>query len=407
MVWTDWQEQDNPWRNQIMPMVLKSPALLNAVLAFASKHISAIANSNANLELSRNEFGQSNVFMQQALNLLAVELQPLLSSIDRLEVGAQDCVNQVLATMLVLINVETVWPGQSILRRALSANVNTVLDSSVWRTHLNGARTLLAQRTKYIPTVNFEDDTALHFLAQELFTTNTFASITNFQDHANDTIEEEPSAIFGDFLKILQEITQFEREPHLEPSLIQSSRITPSFLRTLFENARANNLTLSRTSKFSTRQDLLHFTRIVNSFYYGGLIYAHQVLLKSCILGSPFSATNIEGKILDWKTELFKILSFMDIDKPSQGQDLVWPLFIAGSEAFDIAEQQMVTRKLEEAMRWTGFSNCREALQLLNAFWKSREAATESANITGATKRHDWISFARNWVKKGRIVLVF
>jgi len=202
-------------------------------------------------------------------------------------------------------------------------------------------------------------------------------------------------------------ITQFERQYHLDLSAIQYRDITPSSIQTLFENARAANLTLSRTSKFSTRQDLFHFTRIVNSFYYGGLIYAHQVLVKLSVPGSSFSASDSGTKILSWKTELFKILSFMDIHKPSQGQDLVWPLFIAGTEASDCEEQQMVTRKLEEAMRWTGFSNCREALELLNAFWKSREANTELNDISGAVPRHDWISFARNWVRDGRIILVF
>jgi hypothetical protein len=116
MAWADWVE--NPWRHIIIPLALESPPLLNAILAFAAKHLNAVS-----LPASRETTSimpiSSDIFQQKALKLLAREIQEFAREKDsRVSTGIrndlhQNRLNSILATMLVLCNVETVWPGQT------------------------------------------------------------------------------------------------------------------------------------------------------------------------------------------------------------------------------------------------------------------------------------------------------
>jgi hypothetical protein len=116
MAWADCLE--NPWRLVIIPLALESPPLLNAILAFAAKHVNALSFSNSMDSTSIVPIFVPDTFQQRAMKLLAREIQELAS--------AESCPspftldqnisrnrsNAILATMLVLCNVETVWPGQ-------------------------------------------------------------------------------------------------------------------------------------------------------------------------------------------------------------------------------------------------------------------------------------------------------
>jgi hypothetical protein len=101
------------------------------------------------------------------------------------------------------------------------------------------------------------------------------------------------------------------------------------------------------------------------------------------------------------KFELFHALGFAETNKPTFAQDLVWPLFIAGTEATQKDEQEMVTAKLQQAMSETGFSNCQHALEFLNAFWERKNCDDEHEI------KFDWIAFAREWTGQGKTFLVF
>ena len=116
MAWADCPE--NPWRQIIIPMAFQSPPLLNAVLAFAAKHINAVTLANKGESTAVVLAPLSDKFQERAMKLLAQEVhkfatrdvsQPL-SNVS--EEASYNHRNALLATMLVLCNVETVWPGE-------------------------------------------------------------------------------------------------------------------------------------------------------------------------------------------------------------------------------------------------------------------------------------------------------
>jgi hypothetical protein len=283
-----------------------------------------------------------------------------------------------------------------------STNVNE--DSHVWQVHLNAARTVVDSQENAVST-HRHDNTSL-FLEQELFIANTFASTTNFitsppsNGFKLDDRISRPSSTFIEFLKLIEMVTSLERQVLTQPAMLVDSGVSASGLRKLFENARSRTLELGRTFQVSGSNDYLHLSRAVNCFYHAGLIYSHRALLKD---DSYYLTLSDEGQqqLATSKVELFRALGFAETNKPTFAQDLVWPLFIAGTEATQKDEQKMVVAKLQQAMLETGFSNCQHALEFLKALWQ-RRAGDE---IFGSEL--DWIAFAREWTGQGRTFLVF
>ena len=254
-------------------------------------------------------------------------------------------------------------------------------------------------------TTLLEDPTST-FLEQELFIANTFASITNFlnftpsKEYQLDPATYKPSSTFIEFLKLLQMVTSLERQASVNPAAFASSGVSPSGLRKLFENARSRSLELGRKFHVADADDYLHLSRTVNCFYHAGLIYSYRALLKDAFIDEN-SLLEKETQVRLSKFELFRALGFTETSKPTFAQDLVWPLFIAGTEATLQREQEMVVAKLQQAMSETGFSNCEHALEFLRALWQRR------AGGDMAQRQFDWIVFAREWTGQGRTFLVF
>jgi hypothetical protein len=119
MAWADCVE--NPWRHIMIPLALESPPLLNAILTFAAKHINAVSLSASRETTSTSLVSFSDTFQQKAMKLLAREIQEFAREKDsQVSTGirkdvSQNRSNAILATMLVLCNVETVWPGQNLI----------------------------------------------------------------------------------------------------------------------------------------------------------------------------------------------------------------------------------------------------------------------------------------------------
>jgi hypothetical protein len=254
--------------------------------------------------------------------------------------------------------------------------------------------------------VNSDEDLTSVFLEQELFIANTFASTTNFlnftlnEDVKLNTAISKPGSIFIEFLKLLQMVTSLERQALSNPEVLAHDWVSPSGLRKLFEHARSRTLATDNTFQVFRSHDYLHLSRTVNCFYHAGLIYSYRALLKDQFL-DPDSSVEKQTQIMTSKFELFHAIGFAETNKPTFAQDLVWPLFIAGTEATQKDEQEMVTAKLQQAMAETGFSNCQHALEFLNAFWQNRASDEVRRNES------DWIAFAREWTGKGKTFLVF
>jgi hypothetical protein len=278
----------------------------------------------------------------------------------------------------------------------------------MWQVHLNAARTVTASRRSRASAKTYEDSTS-SFLEQELFIASTFASMTNFVDFMPQNGDfrpgiSEPSSIFVEFLKLLEMVTSLERQTTTNPSLLISSGVTPLGLRKLFEHARSRTPALGETFQVAGRSEYVHISRTVNCFYHAGLIYSYRALIKDSSSSQdlyPASLNERDAQIATSKAELFRILDFDEPSKPTFAQDLVWPLFIAGTEASRKDDQQMVVSKLQQAMSGTGFSNCQHALEFLEALWERRNSQSTSAT------QFDWISFAREWTRRGRTFLVF
>lgn len=120
MTWADTPE--NQWRDVIVPMAIESPLVLLSVLAFAAKHVSAMAQFALLDEESKKAAKYSRIYGNQALKLLTQELR-LVTSVDQsksctslLDTHPRRRYNSLLATMLVLCNVETVRPGESLMQ---------------------------------------------------------------------------------------------------------------------------------------------------------------------------------------------------------------------------------------------------------------------------------------------------
>lgn len=410
MAWADCQE--NPWRHIIIPLALESPPLLNAILAFAAKHINAVSFSASRESTSVMPVSFPDSFQQRAMNLLAREIQKFTTekssraSVDMHKDVTRNRSNAILATMLVLCNVETVWPGQFLLPfNLLNTSLDTGTDSPVWQVHLNAARTVMASSEDTLPIKTPEDSTSI-FLEQELFIANTFASTTNFLNFGLDeefrlnTAISKSSSIFIEFLKLIQMVTSLERQASTQPEILADSGVSPSGLRKLFEQARSRTLETGKTFKVTGSHEYLHLSRTVNCFYHAGLIYSYRALWKDERLDWNFS-TEKETQIMTSKLELFRALGFAETNKPTFAQDLVWPLFIAGTEATQKDEQEMVIAKLQQAMSETGFSNCQHALEFLNALWQRRTCGEVQENDL------DWIAFGREWTGQGKTFLVF
>ena len=115
MAWVDCHE--NPWRHIIIPLALESPPLLNAILAFAAKHINAVSMSGSKKSTAMMPISYPERFQQKAVKLLAREIQEFAAGKDFQASSntskdiSRNRSNAILATMLVLCNVETVWPG--------------------------------------------------------------------------------------------------------------------------------------------------------------------------------------------------------------------------------------------------------------------------------------------------------
>lgn len=113
MVWVD--SDTNPWRTVMIPMALQSPSLLISILALAAEHLSVVSNQDD--VLGRTLTSRSMAYRDRALQLLAVDMRsdavaPAAKLLSESEVMHRNQVaNSLLASMLVLCNMETVRPG--------------------------------------------------------------------------------------------------------------------------------------------------------------------------------------------------------------------------------------------------------------------------------------------------------
>lgn len=330
----------NPWRQVIIPLAWASRMVLDAVLALSSEDLAAKLQHDSP---RRQYFHNASMHLRnRALASLATQIAYMSqeTSLARLD---SNQTQHALASALILYNVE--------LHEAESAK---------WRLHLQAAREILQWKKGAFP------QDALHnevdsFLLYEQYYANVFAGLTSF-DVLHESTDEvqypDSTAFFADFVNIINRLTRIERLSHN-----QIFDQTPTSLEKMVHEANEAKHRMIQSSEvipFQTGHARISFQHLVCIFHGATLIYIHQILAKD--LQPDDYLQSLRDSILDHLESL--------TDKVSVAHDLVWPLFIAGTECRGLQEKQaFVARELETVMQISGTLDRRKVLEFLLQFW--------------------------------------
>ncbi|KAG9240539.1 fungal-specific transcription factor domain-containing protein [Calycina marina] len=387
MAWVDTSE--NQWRSTMISLALQSNPLLLSMLAFAAEHLSSVTLPSCS-SLKEDLARRAHNYRDSALTLLASDMRSTalisdsLYPIDR-GISRNEIVNPILASMLMLCNMETIRP-----------------DSRLWRLHLEAARTVANMQTN--TGYSFKDET-FRFLAEQLFVFDAFACTTAFEEtYDQELLTDDNSSVFTEFLRLIKWVTSLERKSAAGALLSPESRISSSELCHLFEQARDCTLSSCSQTAFSTPSEGEQFLGVIESFHHAGLLYSYRCL----------SIRDSEEEITHSRAALFKSLDLVQSDHPAIAQNTFWPLFIAGTEASSYdGSRTVMEQKLNQAMKRTGFSNCEVALQFLRALWIARDEGHSLSfdqnhnNDLDTRGETNWIECARHWTSSGKQFLVF
>ncbi|PVH85793.1 hypothetical protein DL98DRAFT_37483 [Cadophora sp. DSE1049] len=389
MAWVD--TPDNQWRTTMISLALQSTPLLLSILAFAAEHLSSVTLSSCSA-LKKDLTIRAHNYRDSALSLLASDMRSTTIMPEALKpregaaaVTRSETVNSVLASMLMLCNMETIHP-----------------DSRLWRLHLDAARTVANMQTT--TSCSFKDET-FRFLAEQLFIFDVFACTTSFEEiNDQELLTEDNNSVFTEFLRLIKWVTSLERQSAAGRVQDPGNRIPSSELCRLFELARERTLASCSQTAFTTPAEREQFLGVIESFHHAGLIYSHRCL----------SIPDSEEKILQSRSALFQYLDLVQSDHPSFAQNVFWPLFIAGTEAqCDDGTRTVVEQKIKQAMKRTGFSNCEVALQFLRTLWIARDEGHSLSSPQDHNSKTDtgseinWIQCARHWTSCGKQFLVY
>ncbi|GAT20332.1 similar to An01g15070 [Aspergillus luchuensis] len=356
LAWVD--GPTNPWRQVIIPLAGASSTVLHAMLALSSEDLAA---RYPNDHPRRQQLQVVSVCRrEQALASVAQLLRHM-----RQEGSSSNQAQCALAATLILYNVELLGAA-----------------SAKWRMHLEAARVIRRWKEHTLMDAGGTDEIDA-FLVYEQYYASVLASLTTFD--ALGEYEAIPltdsNAIFSDFVDIISRTTHVER--------LQSSDdygMDFSLLDTMIgdlEAAKARMLEFSLILCWQTDQACLSFQHLVWIFYYAGLIYVHHVLARN---GS------LDMICQSWRDSIFIHLALL-VDKHSFAHDLVWPLFIAGTECRGCPQKQkVVAHEIELVMEVSGTLDRRNVLSFLKRFW-----ALPESDLT-------WIQFMRLAPERRRLL---
>ncbi|KIX95192.1 uncharacterized protein Z520_09108 [Fonsecaea multimorphosa CBS 102226] len=359
--WVDLK--DNPWRTTIVPAALNSDFLLNTILSMATEEFVWATSGQLSAAVLKQ---QAKSYQTRALELLSHQLALDIAHENARVLHSEKTI-QILATVLLLCNLEMRKP-----------------DSSIWRVHLKAAHTL-------IRSCSFtEGDPAsgmARFLITKCASLSVFGCMSNFRDGSDDLMEYvsiSDGSEFLPFLRILQRITLKNRRqktvaalPPADPACSREGCVT---LRgDLIQALQETSSWVSSMAHVSAsmRHDL---EQVGHMFYLAGLIYGHQAL--------QFSCCSRECEI--WGSQIIDDCGAFH-QLPLFSQDILWPLFIAGTTFGSRNElQEILTTKIQGVATHSGHRNALPALSFLKQFWACQTRSRDS-----------WISFAADWTQNG------
>ncbi|KAJ5158676.1 uncharacterized protein N7500_008327 [Penicillium coprophilum] len=302
-----WVPQQNAWRQMILPMAESSETVLSSILAIAAHDLASEYPQN---DLGHSTFQQmSKSYQNKTLALLAQELNSLsTSSTSALEASTTSAYT--LASVILLCNNEFMKP-----------------QGAGWRVHLSAAREIiLAAQNR--PRRHHQLASIEEFLMLEFYEASVWADLTTF-DNYNMAIKTPPgggkNAVFTDFIQIIDQITRLERLRFCSGTVERASSCGPmQDIQSQIDSARNSMMRLSRSIHFSSEADQHGFELVVWMYYHATLIYSHQALAKDGPAGDHVRKS---------RDEILHYVQFLSETRDGMfAQDLVWPLFMAGTE---------------------------------------------------------------------------
>ncbi|RAH40576.1 Zn(II)2Cys6 transcription factor [Aspergillus brunneoviolaceus CBS 621.78] len=363
LAWVD--GPDNPWRNLVIQLTHSSPVVLNSVLAMASEDL--ILRYEAGHRLRRLQAASLD-YKSKTLSLLGQQLD-MLPRNGSGSPGHTHQVRCILAAILLLYNVELL-----------------TAEDARWRVHIQGARAVIQWMSQAVARRNVEDQVDV-FLLYEYYYSSVFMGLTTFDpsEETSKTIQTHDTlTVFSDFVQVMQTVTRAEREKHAgNPDAILP---TLEDMMEEIDAAKSRTLLLSQRIQFRSADAQRDFDHLSSMYYHACLIYSHRVLGDSsaeepCILLS-------RDAVLDHVSCLTHSASF--------AQDLVWPLFIAGTECRGCpAKQATVERAMLAVMQISGRLDRDRVLAFLKTYWETKL----SPDVT-------WIQFARSRASDCRFLII-
>ncbi|KAJ5775587.1 uncharacterized protein N7511_000598 [Penicillium nucicola] len=341
LAWVD--SPKNPWRQVIIPLAHVSSTVLYAVLSLSSEDLSYHYTQDHPRHTHLQHI--SHQYRNEALALLAKRISSLREN-EISHAGSYDSneIRYALASMLILYNVELL--GAEPIK---------------WRMHLQAARVMLQWReqTSSRATSLDEIDT---FLVYEHYYASVFAGLTTF-----DTADELPGdrfehfddiTMFSDFVRVIHRVTQIERVAYDRRTNVEPSQIQDIIFEV--EAARQRMAHLGQKlhlQNYHVQQDFQHLVYI---FYHASLIYTYRVLRNDSATDPIAQASR--DSILN---HLYSLSN-----KETFAHDVVWPLFILGTEGKGHPElQEIVSREMEAVMKISGALDRRKVLFFLQQYW--------------------------------------
>lgn len=350
LAWVD--GPSNPWRHIILPLSHVSPTVLSSVLAIAAQDLAY--KYTPDHPYPRRLRTISFHYLGQALSSLRQQLGAL-----RRTPGAAICPSQarcLLASTLLLYNLELLTP-----------------EAARWQLHIQGARAIIQEAIR-CPNSLEEADV---FLFYEYYYACVFIGLTTFDPTdgtPNDIPTHDRITIFSDFVRITHSVTQVERIKFTTGSNPQTLQLED--VKEEIEVAKQRTLHLSQAIQFSSPAAQRDFAHLTCMYYHASLIYSQRVLADD-VSSQEDSVQASREAILEHLENLTQ--------RTNYAQDLVWPLFIAGTECRALPEkQELIERAMIDVMRVSGSLDRRRVLSFLQMFWRQ-----------DVDRYVNWIHFAR------------
>lgn len=360
LAWIDGPQ--NPWRQLILPLAQNSETLFSSLLALAAHDLaSQYPTDDPWCETFRNI---SDAHLNKSLALLAQELGDL-SRLPSTQNGPITTFHLTLGSVMMICNSD--------LLRA---------QTSRWRVHLLAAREIILagenRSSCHHPLFRVE-----RFLLQEFYSTSVWTNLTTFNE-VDDILLDPPTsnedAILVDFVHVINSITQLER---LKTRSRSSNLAPPTAFQiqniyAQIELAKSHCLHVNQTIYFWSDIERRDFELVVWMYYYATLIYSTQALSE--LSTTMKDKSDACAHILDCLQRLSHTRNKLHFT-----QDLVWPLFIAGTELRgDQASQKVIEDGFQTVINLSRALDRSRVLSFLKSWWHTAESDVVS-----------WIDFAR------------